>query len=588
MIRLAVRAAILLGLGLAAVGTAAEDPSKQFAPLEDALSSWDIPSARAALARLKEAHARSDLLDFFDGRIAFEEGRYGDAIRLLESAGVDDTEGSYLNLAKETSAIVAHHEKAESEHFILFYPPGKDSVLVPYALETLEAIRTALADDLGHTPPEKVRVEVVNDARELSRVSTLRLEQIRNTGTIAICKFNKLMVTSPKAVLRGYEWRDTLAHEYVHLVVSQKTRNEAPIWLQEGLAKYLQSRWDGPPGMAMTPPTLALLGERVKKNTLIPFAKMHPSIALLPTHEDAATAFAEVFFAIDLIYRQHGKEGLKALLSSLANGKGGKDTDRRAVEAATGMTFPAFEKAWLAHVRKQPFPRLGFPVGDEVITLKDSAKPSTKSEREMKYWDFSEVREPTARRSAHLGELLRERARMGAAAEQFQKAYREVGDRYPALSNKYALSLLALKRLDEAERVLLNSLKLYPGSPSTQVHLGRIYLARDDGLKAKSAFLDALAEDPFDPEIHLSLVRVGALMKDPKLTERARQAAMTLTGASSEAVDRAAQTLAAPERDLEEGEMLSEPSVAVTPSVPSPVPPKAAVKPPVVKVRPRP
>ena len=71
------------------------------------------------------------------------------------------------------------HERAESDHFIFLYPKGKDEVLAPYALETLEAQRAALEKDLGHAPPGKVRVEVVNDAAELARVSTLTQKQIR-------------------------------------------------------------------------------------------------------------------------------------------------------------------------------------------------------------------------------------------------------------------------------------------------------------------------------------------------------------------------------------------------------------------------
>jgi hypothetical protein len=121
----------------------------------------------------------------------------------------------------------------ESEHFVFLYPKGKDAVLAPYALEALEAQRAALEKDLGHAPPGKVRVEVVNDAAELARVSTLSQKEIDQTGTIAICKFNKLMVTSPKALLRGYDWLDTLAHEYTHLVVTQTGHNSVPIWLQE-------------------------------------------------------------------------------------------------------------------------------------------------------------------------------------------------------------------------------------------------------------------------------------------------------------------------------------------------------------------
>ena len=98
--------------------------------------------------------------------------------RLLELAGVEDKPGSYLRLAKDTLAITRDHERAESEHFIFLYPKGKDAVLAPYALEALEAQRAALEKDLGHAPPGKVRVEVVNDAAELARVSTLTQKQI--------------------------------------------------------------------------------------------------------------------------------------------------------------------------------------------------------------------------------------------------------------------------------------------------------------------------------------------------------------------------------------------------------------------------
>ena len=61
---------------------------------------------------------------------------------------------------------------------------------------------------------------------------------------------------------QGYDWLDTVSHEFVHLVVSKKSRNTVPIWMHEGLAKYLESRWRGPAGGAMTPSTLALLGRR--------------------------------------------------------------------------------------------------------------------------------------------------------------------------------------------------------------------------------------------------------------------------------------------------------------------------------------
>ena len=513
--------------------------------VDQALEAWDVDGAQAALDEVA-AHGEADdeAALYFRGRIAFERGEYQKAVELLEKAGVQDRAGSYVRLAKETQAVVEKHLKKESAHFIFEYPPGKDEVLAPYALETLEAQRLALLADLGHAPAGKVRVEVVNDARELAKVSTLTLSQIRTTGTIAICKFNKLMVTSPKAVLKGYDWQDTLAHEYTHLVVSQKSRNTVPIWLHEGLAKYLESRWRGSAGLAMSPSTLALLGMRVKKDRLIPFEKMHPSIALLPTAEDAATAFAEVFYAVDLIFKEQGTRGLQTIIEQLKSGK----TDRRAVELATSRTFDQFEKAWLAHVKKQQFPKELIPLSDVKVVLKEDAPGKKKEDkkREVGFGDFREVEEEDGRKFAHLGEVLREKGRAGAAAEEYGRAYRIVGDRYESVSNKYALALLEVRRTEEAERVLEGSLRVHPGSPYTNVHLGRIYLARQDWNKAKTAYLEALSADPFDEEIHFALLEANAKLGNKALADRARAAAMKLTGLTADAVDRVAAQLAKP------------------------------------------
>lgn len=516
--------------------------------VERALDAWNIPAARAAVDRLRASvPANHGGVHVLEGRVLFEEGHYDRAIEALSKSDAPDKPGTYLRLVKDTAKVVETHVSQESEHFIFSYPEGKDAVLAPYALEALESMRKAMLEDLGYAPPGKVRVEVVNNARELSRVSTLTFEQIRTTGTIAICKFNKLIITSPKAVVRGYDWLDTLAHEYVHLVVSQASGNTVPIWLHEGMAKYLETRWRGPAGGAMSPSTLALLGRRVKADTLIPFEKMHPSIALLPTAEDAATAFAEVFFAIDWVHRKQGTKGLRTILQGLSEGQ----TDRKAVETAMGTGFRAFERQWLAHVRAQPFPP-DLDISDQEVKLKEGGKdaPPERKGRQISFGAFKDMREPEARKHAHLGELLRERRRIGAAAEQYGKAYRQVGDRYEALSNKYALTLLELSRTGEARQVLEKSLEVHPGISATHVHLGRIHLHEGAWAEARNAYLHALAVDPFDPEIHLALLRAHDQLKQPKLASRARAAVMLLTGLTDVEVNAAAAKLGKAEREL--------------------------------------
>ncbi|KFE68916.1 peptidase MA family metallohydrolase [Hyalangium minutum] len=512
----------------------------RLAELEAGIDGWDLVSARRALVELEKIVPEgSEALIYYQGRLAFEEGRYSEAVDLLTKAGVEDKPSSYLRLAKDTANITKRHQRVESEHFIFLYPAGKEEVLVPYAMETLEAIYRAMQEDLGWTPPGgKVRVEVVNNARELSKISTLSYEQIQTTGTIAMCKFNKLMVTSPKAVARGYDWQDTLAHEYVHLVISQSSRNNVPIWLHEGMAKFLESRWRGQGGLGLNPSALALLGRRMKANTLVPFEKMHPSIAMLPTAEDAGLAFAEVFYVVDYVLATKGTAGLRTIIQELRNGQ----TDKKAVEAAVGMPFGLFEKAWLAHIKKQPFPKELLP--QQEVVLKEDAKGQDKDDakkgREISFGDFAEVQEIPARKLAHLGELLRERNRVKAAAAEYSKAYTMVGDKYESISNKYALTLLELRRLDEAEAVLRGSLRVYPGLPGTNVHLGRILLFRKDWLKAKVAYMEALSTNPFDPEVHIALTKIHHELGETALKERTVKAAALLTGMSEPGVENTA------------------------------------------------
>jgi tetratricopeptide (TPR) repeat protein len=540
---------LLLLADRAAAATPSAEARARLHTLESLLDEEDYAAAHGAWDELRAQRPdASEALDFFGGRIALGEGRYPEAVELLEAAGGDDRPGSYLRLARDTLAVMKDHQRAESEHFVFLYPPGKDAVLAPWALEALEAQRSALLEDLGYAPPGKVRVELVNDAADLARASTLSKKEIDATGTIAICKFNKLIVTSPKAVLKGYDWLDTLAHEYTHLVVTQKGHNSVPIWLQEALAKYLESRWRGPAGKALPPSSRALLAERVKHNTLIPFSKMHPSMAKLPSWQDAATAFAEVFLAAEYLDKEKGRKALRGIVEAMGTG----DSDQQAVEAVTGRSFAAFERGWMAYLRAQPVPRAS-SAGAEKLVLRDPKAPASAPEakgREIGFSDFQDVQEPAARRWAHLGELFRERGRFQAAAEEFGHAHGLVGNKYESVSNKYALALFSIRRVDEAERVLLGALEEHPGSAATQVHLGRIYLARGDWPKARDAYRAAIAQDPFDPEIHLALVRAAMGLKDGPLTERARTAATVLTGLPAERVDALVRRFPGPEADL--------------------------------------
>jgi len=528
-------AALLLVLALVAPAGARAKEDERTAAAEEALSAWDMPKA----LQLAEDFVRENPGDprgaWLLGRVRLHLGDYAGAVALLEEAGAPGNPGGYLDVARRTQAITASYQQQESEHFVFRYPPGKDEVLVPWALETLEAAYHRIGDVVGYKPADgKILVEVVANAEELSALSTLSIEAIKTTGTIAVCKFNKLMITSPKALLRGYEWRDTLAHEYVHLVITKKTRNRTPIWLHEGISKYLETAWRGPPGKALELPSEALLRDAVRAKKLITFEQMHPSIALLPTARDAALAFAEVFSAIEYL---HGADptSVERILSHLGQGL----SDRDAVARVYGKPFAHFESGWRDYLRTRKYPEENASIAllEKHFADEQPEPPEKKDDRSpwrdlTELSEFREIKDARARKAAHLGELLRARGKHAAAAAKYAEAVARAGAQFPNLSNKYALALLELQENEQARRVLESTRKFFPNDVFTNLNLARAMMQMGRVREAEPFLRTAVSVNPFDPEIHGRLLAVAQETGDADLLQRSSRALALLTGAA--------------------------------------------------------
>jgi tetratricopeptide (TPR) repeat protein len=438
--------------------------------------------------------------------VEFYEGQYAAAVEHFKRANADFKPGSFPMLAQDALDQTQGDLVQTSAHFSLSVPRGRDEVLAPYALETLEKAFAALSTDLDVTPPTPIRVEVLPDDEALAKLSTLTPEQIRTTGTIAICKFNRLMIISPRALIHGYAWRDTLNHELAHLFISIKSGNTVPIWLHEGLAKFEETRWRGAGGQAMTAASEALLGDALRKDRLVTFEQMHPSMALLPSQEMAALAFAEVFHAIEFLKQKGGYPLLNQIITYLRDGDG----DQEAVAKAFGAPFPRFVAAWKQYLRSGHYPPLTSSLAEPHLAF----RPATQGSRgdaidQTELGDFSDIAETGARNHAHLGEVLRQRRRPTAAIEEFKKARATVGDSSFALDSHYARALLDDGRPKEAISVLEASDKLYPGVEATALHLGLARLASGDPAGALVSLSSGLDTDPFDPALHHGLVEAA-------------------------------------------------------------------------------
>ena len=240
------------------------------------LDSWRFKEAAAALDALRKQAPDAAETAYVDGYHKFLLGDYDGAVKALASAAEKLPPGAggpqahpaqslmpsaqwaaqlaintraLGDLAKEASDAIKDHKEERTPHVVIRYAP-EDAVLVPYARETLEAAYKALHDDLGFEPELPIRVEFYRSPADLAAVSSLSQAEVARTGTIALCKWARLMVTTPRALAYGYPWLDSINHELVHYAVSSLTKDRAPVWLQEGLAKFLERRWREPPGRA--------------------------------------------------------------------------------------------------------------------------------------------------------------------------------------------------------------------------------------------------------------------------------------------------------------------------------------------------
>jgi len=490
-----------------------------------------IEEAAAALQPIESSRPSDASVLLLRGEVLFQLGSYDDSAKVLRKALTDprlpvseQTEGrAMLDLATATAEATRGMEEkvSPSGHFVFRYRRGKDEVLIPYASAALDKAWTALAQDFGDgddpeaaAPRHPIRVEIYEEIADLARVSTLTLREIETSGTIALCKWNRLMIVSPKALLRGYPWLDTLTHEYTHYIVSRVGRGLIPLWIHEGLAKFEEKRWRGPSGGGLSPAMEQLLTTALQKRRLISFEQMSPSMAKLPSQEDTALAFAEVYTFVEYLHGRAGFAGIRSLVKSLSEGL----VETRAMHSAFGVSFDELDHSWRSALRSRKVRSRFGPYAEKLRFRKPTGgKPSATEDDES-----GDISDPKVRGFVRLGGLLRARGRLPAAAFEYEKAASQAGAPHPLVGLKLGRTYLELNDAERAISALEPASEQYPDWAGLQATLGSAYLRKGDLAKAEVALEGAISTSPFDPGVHCGLKAIYEQRKSPLLDQASR------------------------------------------------------------------
>ncbi len=513
------------------------------------LRTWRYEEARAIINRLAKRAPKSLETRYLRAELAFIDGDYAAVGTLLR--GIDDSVAA--GAVGRVRALAASSLKVTEEfvsktspdgHFVIWYAPGPDEVIVDLTAEVLDTAYRTIGEDFDFYPSTPIRVELLSRPADLARLSPLTVTEIETTGTIALCKYNKLMVVSPRATVFGYPWMDTLVHEYVHHVVSQLSHDSVPVWLHEGLARFEQTRWRKGPDGTLSPGEAQLLGRALAKRRLIEFADMHPSMAKLPSQEAAALAFTEVFSMVTYLHEEVGYRGLRRILALTRGGK----SAQRAVAEVMDMPWQRVESSWKSHLRRRK------DLKKDVRDAADGRGASAAARSRPKRIHFArgpnhgsgdgddkrrrpgargdgasgtdnvgieEVASDKARDLTRLGGMLRARGMLPAAAIEYEKALRHApGD--PFISAKLSRTYLDLGRARDAIALAEPLAAADENDAGAAVTLGIAYMALDepDLPKARTALEAALRINPFDPTVRCGL---SQLYRDQGQTERAKR-----------------------------------------------------------------
>lgn len=393
---------------------------------------------RNAILELDFAGARAlvEGVDAGDGLVALErarllvyQGECDAAATILSrpdlaaTAAGADLGAIAMGCARATAATTVVEDAARG--VVVRLQNDEDAALVPLLADVASRVRETLAKDLGVRLPSPIRIELIRDQFTLAAMTGLPEEAARTTGTVAVAKWGRVFLISPRAMEQGYPWLDTLAHELTHLALSQGTRDRAPLWLQEGVAKREEIRWRTAQPFDDAPPADSVAAIGMDRGLGRPIDKLGPSIAMLPTADQARVAFAEVQSFVAYWAREAGDGALPRLVERLKTMDGAAEAER-AIADVSGVELVTWDKRWRDHLASTPheLPPEQAP-GGTVPRLHDLAK------------------------RVRLGQLLEARGHHGEAAAQHARAQLLV-PREPSLRAYVAESLVAGGRQADA------------------------------------------------------------------------------------------------------------------------------------------
>ncbi len=217
-----------------------------------------------------------------------------------------------LEKAQRDAQTESQFREGQTNHFRVRYSGDEEPGLAREVLATLEDHYDVVRDTLNYTPPEPIGVILYTNQQFSDITRAPSWVGALNDGRIRIPMQGLTSVTD--------DLSRVLKHELTHSFLQQKTAGRCPVWLQEGIAQWMEGRRsDG---------TARALVVAFEANGGVDLHGLEGSWMNLSTH-DATLAYPWSLAVVEAIIAGRGMNDLNRVLDVLSSEGGAEPAIRR-------------------------------------------------------------------------------------------------------------------------------------------------------------------------------------------------------------------------------------------------------------------
>jgi hypothetical protein len=237
-----------------------------------------------------------------------------------------------LEKAQRDAETESDFREGQTNHFRVRYSGQEVPTLAKDVLATLEDHYDIIRDTLNYTPVEPIGV-ILYTNQQFSDIT-------RAPTWVGALNDGRIRVPVQGLETVNDELSRVLKHELTHSFLQQKTAGRCPVWLQEGVAQWMEGQRAGSSASALVAAFQGGAG--------VDMRNLEPSWMNLSTH-DASMAYPWSLAVVEAMIEGRGMNDMDRLLDDLKS----EGSTEEALKRVYHMDYAELQEQTLTYLRSQ-------------------------------------------------------------------------------------------------------------------------------------------------------------------------------------------------------------------------------------------